>query len=155
MNGMKLDTIAALEYLTIKIKYAGEAIGKSGGKHVMDEWRVTITSGNEVNTFEYFTGTGRRARVYSPTGDTWDKVEKKHFNTKPKAPKNAGVLSCLISDASAADYNFNDWCDNYGYSSDSISAFNVYQACLQTAEKLRKHFSHAWLETARALLQDY
>jgi len=134
-----LDTIDALEALPVAIKYVAEVPSKWDEKtpRTVDQWRVTISSKAGFHSFDYFTGLGLRAKG------------------RPKAPKVADVLNSLILDASAADENFDDWCDNFGYSSDSIKALNTYKACLDTARALRKHFSPDTLRQIRDLLADY
>jgi hypothetical protein len=97
-----------------------------------------------MHSFDYFTGLGLRTKPRT----SWD-------TAKPKKPKIADVLHSLIMDASAADENFDDWCDSYGYSSDSIKSLNMYKLCLETARALRKHFSSSTMVNIRELLQDY
>lgn len=147
------DSIEALEALPVKIDYVGQT--KHDDKWDCDQWRVTISSGAGMHSFDYFTGLGLRARTYSGYGKKWDSMLKKHYDDKPKKPKVADVMHSLILDASAADENFDDWCDNYGYSSDSIKALNMYKACLDTARALRKHFPPSMIANLRELLQDY
>jgi hypothetical protein len=50
------------------------------------------------------------------------------------------VLYALFRDADAANYNFDDWCDNYDYSNDSLKALNIYERCLETSAMLRRAF---------------
>lgn len=152
-----IDTIEALEALPVKIDYVAEVLSKwdSDTPRTVDQWRVTISSRAGSHSFDYFTGLGLRTRTYSGSGRKWDATRKKHYNDRPNAPKVADVLHSLIMDASAADCNFDDWCSDYGYSSDSIKALNVYKSCLETAHALRKHFSPDTLRKVRELLQDY
>lgn len=140
-----LDTIEALEALPVKIDYVAEVPSKwdTDTPRTVDQWRVTLSSKAGFHSFDYFTGLGLRHKP-----DSWGK-------RKPRKPKVADVLHSLILDASAADENFHDWCANYGYSDDSIKAMNMYMACLETAQALRKHFSPDTLRTVRGLLQDY
>lgn len=151
------DTLEALEALPVKIEYLGEVPSKwdTDTPRTVDQWRVTISSRAGFHSFDYFTGLGLRTKTYSGYGRKWDAMRKKHFDDKPKKPKVADVLHSLIMDASAADENFDDWCDNFGLSSDSIKALNTYKACLDIARALRKHFSPDTLRTVRELLQDY
>lgn len=140
-----LDTIEALEALPVKIDYVAEVPSKwdTDTPRTVDQWRVTLSSKAGFHSFDYFTGLGLRHKP-----DSWGK-------RKPRKPKVADVLHSLILDASAADENFHDWCANFGYSDDSIKAMNIYKACLETAQALRKHFSPDTLRTVRELLQDY
>ncbi len=70
-------------------------------------------------------------------------------------PTQASILHCLILDASALDTCFNDWCDDYGYDSDSMTAFKTYQACCEEGEQLRKIFTHEQKAHLQTLLEDY
>ena len=131
MLTIELTNISEIENLPVKIDYVAET---SRG----DQWRVTISSKAGFNYLDYFTVLGLRSK------------------NKPIRPKIADVLYSLILDAtSAADENFFDWCDNYGYPNDSIKAMNIYKKCLETAQILRKHFSFDTLRTLREMLQDY
>lgn len=136
-----LDTIEALESLPVKIDYVGETTRDN--KWQCDQWCVTISSRAGFHSFDYFTGLGLRHKP-----NAWGQ-------RKPRKPKVADVLHSLIFDASAAEENFHDWCANYGYSDDSIKALNMYKACLETAQALRKHFSPDTLRQVRELLREY
>ena len=51
-------------------------------------------------------------------------------------------------DSMACNENFDDWCNNFGYSSDSIKALNTYKECIELGRKLRKlGFSSEYLQT--------
>ena len=128
-----------IEALPVKIDYVGETTRFD--KWACDQWRVTLTNDHSQWSTDYFTGLGLRERTYSGYGRKWDAMRKKHFNDKVKKPKIADVLYSLFSDARAAELNFVDWCAEYGYSDDSISAFNTYKQCLDIGVHLRKHFS--------------
>lgn len=52
-------------------------------------------------------------------------------------PKELDVLECLEFDVQAGRESFQDFCDNFGYDSDSLKALDVYRACMDTATKLR------------------
>lgn len=53
-------------------------------------------------------------------------------------PERADVVACLVCDSEALDYSFQDWCDNYGCDSDSISALETYNECCKIGRKLIK-----------------
>lgn len=135
MLTIELTNISDIENLPVKIDYIGETIQENNWQ--CDQWRITISSKAGFNYLDYFTGLGLRSK------------------NRPKRPKIAEVLHSLVLDASAADYNFSDWCADYGYSDDSIKALNTYKSCLETAQVLRKHFSPFTLRTLREMLQDY
>lgn len=102
-----------------------------------DLWRVTLTGNGGFWSTDYWTGMGLRKAG------------------RPSKPSKAEIMHCLIMDASAADENFTDWCDNYGYSDDSIKALNTYKACIETAHALRKYIGREDLAAIAELLKDY
>lgn len=53
-------------------------------------------------------------------------------------PKFDSVLESLAMDSSAAYETFKDFCDNCGYSSDSIKALETYNVCVSQTESLKK-----------------
>lgn len=55
-----------------------------------------------------------------------------------KKPSESDILECLYLDADCGSYSFNEFCDNLGYSNDSIKAFDIYRDCMEIAEKVRK-----------------
>lgn len=117
-----------IEALPVEIKYIGEIASPWQKNAVVDLWQVTIGKlwGNKLGQWriDYKTGTGLRK------------------NGRIKKPAVQDVLHSLFSDAMAGNLSFNDWCDEYGYSNDSISALNTYKQCCDTAEKLRMYFDH-------------
>jgi hypothetical protein len=126
--------------LPITIHYAGQTDREDKWK--CDEWRVRITNPSQSRhwTTSYYTGLGLRLPINPLRKGTlaYEALEK---SRKPKMPQIADVLHALFMDADAADYNFNDWCDNYGYSHDSIKAMNTYKECLDIAANLRSFFT--------------
>ena len=137
---MKSTTEFNIEALPVKITYIGETTRDNEWK--CDQWRVELSNKLGMWSTDYFTGTGLRSKP-----DAWGQ-------RKPKKPTVADVLYSLFNDASAAEYNFSDWCDNYGYSDDSIKALNTYKQCLDVAAALRKYFSPEQRETIRSIIQE-
>lgn len=107
-------------------------------------WIITI---NGVY-FDYKTGIGcietgsiksRKPSVIAiiPNGDRFN---GKLFDKKVRAtiPNINDILECLINDSEVSNISFNEFCSNYGYSTDSIKALNIYQECSNTKDKLIK-----------------
>ena len=135
-------TLEDIEHLPVEIRYIGEVPSRwtsSPNRTTVDQWVITLLDedGNP-HMFDYFTGLGCRQGLKSP-----------------KPPKVADILYSLLSDASAEQRNFHEWCSDYGYSTDSISALNTYRACLDTAHALHKCFSPELLAELRDLLAEY
>lgn len=130
-----------------KIKFSAQLVGPTKRDNwECDAWRVSF--GNFST--DYYTGTGRRKL---PNG--FKKDNPLGIKPKPVAPCAADVLYSLMIDAEACDQSYQDWCDNFGYDSDSIKALNTYRACEEIGRNLRKVFDHATLESFRNILQDY
>lgn len=70
-------------------------------------------------------------------------------------PDIRDVLHCVLLDAEAADYSFDEWADDYGYEKDSRKAESIYQECQKTGYALLRMFSAAELESLREAFQDY
>ena len=134
-------TLEDVEHLPVKIRYVGEALRTwaSLKRTTVDQWIIIVT-GKDGNphVFDYYTGLGLRK-----------------VRNKPNPPKVADVLYSLLTDASAEQQNFHEWCSDYGYSTDSINALNTYRACLDTAHALHKCFSNELLAELRDLLAEY
>lgn len=135
-----------IEALPVAIRYAGETTRDDNWQ--CDQWSVTISWRNDRGTgqftTDYFTGLGLRRKAKR----SWAK------DAQPVKPKVADVLYSMFMDASAAEYNFDDWCDCYGYSNDSIKALNIYKQCMNTAAMLRKAFDKATLEQIETIIQE-
>lgn len=170
---MNAQQKAVAEYLSsenvsFNARYAGET---KRGDWERDAWRIAfskVTShekrpGTVTIETDYFTGLGNRNPVKGAERMEGSKYNKNSIGYKqwanryvrPVQPCAADVLYSLICDSSALDISFDCWCDDYGYDSDSISAFNTYQACCNNAKDMRRMFSHGQLEKLKELLEDY
>ena len=118
-------------------QYAGEVTksdwGIDGKGQRVDAWRVSI-GGFET---DYFTGLGHRKGGASI------------------APSAAGVLYSPLMDAEAHDMPFAEWRDNFGYSSDSIKAQNIYHSCYLVGVAFEKVFTSEQMAELREALRDY
>ena len=113
---------------------------------VCDAWRVSF----DKFAADYFTGTGHR----KPTNPR--KPVDSHWNPlRAISPCAADVLYSLLLDSEACNESYQDWCDNFGYESDSIKALNTYRACEAIGHELRKAFDHKTREAFSAVLQGY
>ena len=64
------------------------------------------------------------------------------------------ALHSLTLDADADGMSFRDWCDNFGYSDDSLNALDIYRECCKTAEQLRKVFKPEALAAIRDAVRE-
>lgn len=128
-----------------------------------DAWLVIING----QRFDYFTGVGhRKIDLASTWGTKWSGdvkflIQNRHKLrddvlvqvSKPVKPDFDAVLACLVQDAVGASQIFEDWCDNYGYETDSRKALLIYMNCQETAKKLR--LAKVPLEAEAKRLEDY
>ena len=165
--------------ITYSVRLMDTEIKEKGENWEHDLWRVKF--GDFSTTFK--TGTGHRVVKINPamhpknlqalctlTGANVNQVHQitrgtvqlkgsklardtRHTYTAP--PTQASVLYCLLSDADALDYSFDEWCDNLGYDSDSIKANSMYEACREIARNLDDVFTPEQIEKLQELLQDY
>ena len=108
------------------------------------QWNIEIMHNGKFLNTQFYCGLGHVIKT---------KISSKPI--MPKAPTIKDVMQSLLLDASANDESFNNWCANYGYDSDSLKAFNMYQQCCETANKLNKTFTRNELNEMREALQDY
>lgn len=142
-----IDTFLQENDVVYAVRYVGETVRNN--KWQCDAWRASFAAGKSRFETDYFTGLGHRkkGREYVNAG----------FKTpdKPVAPCAADILYSLVLDSSAIDTSFDYWCSDYGYDTDSFSAFNTYQHCCKIAKELRRVFTRAQLETLHELLEGY
>jgi hypothetical protein len=107
------------------------------------------------HTFDYFTGcghcyvaktAGKQSPLDIPFGQASDHFLKTvlrrrslSFNERVyiKFPKDEDVLECLRTDVECGTMSFYEFCDNFGYDKDSISALSIHMLCMKTADQLR------------------
>lgn len=110
-----------------------------------DEWSVLFERDRKtIISTTFRTGIGLRK-----------KAKQLWVKDIPVKPNATSVLYSLLIDAEAIDKSFVDWCDDFGYSNDSLKALNTYNACCVIGQQVRKMFSQAELTKLRDLLQDY
>ena len=55
-----------------------------------------------------------------------------------KTPTASDLVWAVAVDSEAVNESFSNWCDNFGYSTDSITARSTYKACQRNGERLIK-----------------
>ena len=96
--------------------------GASVPWEAQDEWQQTATGYR--CTLRYM---GR-----SYTFDFW----QGSAHTEP--PDAAGCLECLLSDASSGAEDFESFCGEFGYDTDSRKAHKTWKACRRVSLRMRK-----------------
>jgi len=57
---------------------------------------------------------------------------------KASTPTASDLVWSVATDSTALNENFNYWCDNFGYTTDSIKARSTYKACQRNGSRLIK-----------------
>lgn len=131
-----------------------------------DKWAVII----EGQTFDYSAGIGHREAKDKYSRDKFNNLAGKNnlkqtrenltlylkeFGecSKPKPLKIDDILYSLIMDADSGRMLFEEFCDNFGYRSDSIKALDTYRACQQNVKKVLTFIKD--LDKAQELFHDY
>lgn len=74
---------------------------------------------------------------------------------RPKKPNVSDIMHSILMDSEANSMSFNDWCDNFGYDTDSMKALRTYQSCCEEGEMLRKAFTNKQIQAMKIALEDY
>lgn len=77
--------------------------------------------------------------------DFWDSV---HHTLKHLKPTEYDILSCLECWYVGP---FHDFCNEFGYNADSVSAYKTYNACVRQYHALRKMFNDEEMEMLREI----
>jgi len=120
--------------IAFRCEYCGE---KQGWGAIQDSWEIIFSSPYHVVSFDFFAGIGHRR------------------NGCVLPPSSASVLYCLTSDFVSAEGGFKVWCENTGYSDDSISALKAYKLSVKNSKKLNKVFSAAQIYDFQKILTDF
>lgn len=119
---MNLKQFVSKHGIKIVSDYADSNPNMPDERYTMNHYRVTLSRRNEDNkrrqmTLYFSMGIGIKGE---PTADD--------------------VLHCLASDSAGIENarDFEDWCADYGYDSDSRSAERTYKACQRQAIRLEK-----------------
>lgn len=125
------------------IKYIGFVESKEWSHFA---WVVEING----ERFDYKTGIGHGTPKHGKGKGVKQTVyESEKPNKRPigsvdageywaNTPKIDDILHCLFLDSQAGNESFDEFCDNSGYSNDSLKALDAYRACMDTAKRLRK-----------------
>jgi len=80
--------------------------------------------------------------------DFWGSIAEadkiRHYEVSRRRPSNYDILACL--DTYSDGQNFEDFCNEFGYSNDSIMAEKTYKAVMRQIEGLKKILSPEAIE---------
>ena len=111
-------------------------------------WNCTLSRGRHSYSFPYTKGSGHchayRNPVRFPDGRKDEYATKEAIRHECETGKKATPPSleevCYSLFMDAYDGDFEDWCEEYGYSDDSIRAKALYEECRRTHRTLQRMF---------------
>lgn len=104
---MSIETLCTRLGLTLQTRYHGIKVDGDGPRRWEHHaWTVTLSRGNEQLESPFRQGLAH--------------------NAEPTLPE---VIGCMVSDARACEGTFDEFCDGYGYDTDSRRALATYDAC--------------------------
>lgn len=112
-----LDAFVATNHITMTSEYADSNPNMDNPNWQANHYRVTLRYGRRRFSLYFSQGIGISGE-----------------------PKTASVLDCLASDASGVENarDFEDWCGEYGYDTDSRRAERTYRTCRRQAARLKR-----------------
>ena len=153
-----MTTQEILAKLNSTVTYCGEGKEKDWQ---FDRWNVSIVTKKETFSFEYKTGVGLRKNWYDRNGmqtpKNWEDLilGQAKGEKKPVSPTIEDIFYSILLDSEAGEYNFEDWADTFGFSSDSIEALNIYKACLVHYKMVRALFTKEEVDTMKEFYVNY
>lgn len=163
MNTKEIEAEVDLLVPTYTCKYIRET---AQGTWKCDQWEFEI---NSVK-FDFYTGLGHRGLTEEAKHEIAGEYPLPHLLGSqayedylaaidaarvPEPPHVAAMLHSLFMDNQSATQSFEDWCEEYGYSSDSRKALEVYLECQEIGRKLRAAVGCNKLAELKTLLEDY
>ena len=89
-------------------------------------------------------------------GNSWGVNSPYPMRKHPIKPNVTDVIYSILMSSNALDCSgFEDWCDDYGYESDSIKAKAIYNQCVGIGLQFRNALSRGQLEELQEAFQDY
>lgn len=145
--------------LTLQLMQQGYSIEYNcinpGGLTTQSSWKATIIKNGQRFTCDYFKGSAHRyingKRIPQNLKNTFSHYD----DSKPIPPCLAEVLYTLSMDASFVMHGqfFEDFCEDLGYDSDSIKAFECFEGCTDNWRGLVRIGAN--LEQLQEMFQDY
>lgn len=134
----------------------------AGGAQPSLNWEVTVLKdGKPIATVDYMAGLGHcPSYKYPLTVAKLQAVDRQcetgTYRGRKINPDAVDVLASLAMEADVIDYaSFEDWAESFGYDPDSREAEKVYNACMDTALKLRSALGDDGLNQLKEAANDH
>jgi len=144
-------------------------------KYLSLNWKITLLkNGKKILTTDYMAGCAH-CPSYNGKEKGYDKQRLLEFECnegyagkymhslgnitkitkQPLLPEISDFMYSIILDSDALQYDFEDWCGNFGYEEDSRKAEKIFNECLEIGLKLNRAISSEEFERLREIFQDY
>lgn len=114
------------------------------------KYAVTISrEGKKPYTFDFWSSindTYKSEVAFIAEDPNMRKVDMVRVKKSAIKPSEYGILACLSSNVGAHDWTFQEFCDSFGYDSDSRRAEKVYNAVCDQSRALARLFSEEELD---------
>jgi hypothetical protein len=83
--------------------------------------------------------------------DFWASIENPDIETEKEL---LWAFRCFVDDAISGEYDFSEFCGEFGYSDDSIKARKIWKACQRVNEKLKRIYDGDIYELINTMGED-
>ena len=122
-----------LENVEIKSEFIGNAVWRPFSSFRSDKWECWLSRGDNKIFVVFHLGEGHEGRE----------------------PELKDVIHALLSDSYAGSLSFEDFCEEFGYDTDSRRAYATWEDCERHARKLRVLFTPEEIEQLEAEFINY
>lgn len=139
----------ALKSLMAEIKVRTKVIGKDfyfdGDKEERLILRVYIERGKEEISFRFGMSINDTEIFHAIPGHDFPSADKTKARRLVKSKLLYSLLSCISSDYYCPE-TFDDFCNEFGYDSDSRKAERLFEKCREQSAQLKKIFTEKEIE---------
>ena len=115
--------------IKMSYKFLGKTTPATWGNTQVNSYKVTIKYNSNQFAIDYHMGLGLNLSDIT--------VEQ--------------IIYSALLDSSCTQYDFNEFCNEFGYDNNRVRGLKIYKACKQTTKKLHNMFNESELK----YLQDY
>jgi len=141
---VKADYEKALAYLKeqgIDFEFKTVPENPAWGKDSWEKFNFLLIFKKGKETFtSYFSESHKEPFSLGKMTIADHKKAVERLEVENKYPDIFGALNCFVSDSDCLEYDFEEWCDNLGFDSDSRKAEKTYKACISQTKGFKKLF---------------
>lgn len=143
-----------LQVLTGPAK-TGPATPLRGPQHGRGRWEKHYATVKDENGWEHYAWRLRLSYTADGAVCTYDTPWKAGTAHDPEKVALGDVLASLVSDSYFGDHDFESFCNELGYDTDSRRAYAQWEAVVAAAKQFNEWLSGTMLEDLQNAAQDY